>query len=92
MIFIGYTHKPGRVDYESIEEYKKRNDVERTVVFCREAPSKDLSDLFRDYDIRVSDNPRRSAKELAKDLKRSGFKVVVVDLQDFGERALRDTC
>ncbi len=31
MILIGFTQKMGRVDVKSIEDYKRRNDVEKVL-------------------------------------------------------------
>ena len=92
MIFVGYTHRLGRVDHESIENYRKNKDVERVVIFCRIEPSKEIEDLFKSYEVIVTENPRKEAKRFAKEMKKQGKKVEVFDLQDFGERAIRDTC
>ncbi len=92
MIFIGYTQKLGRVDVNGIEKYRKNNDVEKVIVFCREEPVKKVKDLAKDYEIVITDSPRKEAKAKAKELKRDGKTVKVFDLQDFGERAIRDVC
>ncbi len=92
MIFVGYTSKMGRVDVESIESFKKSNDVEKVYVFCREEPAEELKELVKDYEIVLTDRPYRSAKRFAKEIKASGKRVMVVDLNDFGERAIRDVC
>ena len=92
MIFIGYTSKLGRVDVESIENYRKKNDVERVLIFCREEPAESVAELIKDMEIIVVENPRKEARRKAKELKASGKKVEVFDLQDFGERAIRDVC
>ena len=92
MILIGFTQKMGRVDVKSIEDYKKRNEIEKVYVFCREEPVEEVEEMAKDYEIIVTESPRKDAKRLAKELKKQGKKVEVVDLQDFGERAIRDVC
>ncbi len=92
MIFVGFTSKLGRVDVESIEKFKENNDVEKVYVFCREDPSDAVKNLARDYEIVKTKNPHADAKKLVKDLKKSGKRVLMVDLNDFGERAIRDVC
>ena len=92
MIFIGYTQKLGRVDVNGIEKYRKNNDVERVIIFCREEPVEKVKDLVKDYEIVTTDSPRKEAKVKARELKREGKIVEIFDLQDFGERAIRDVC
>ncbi len=92
MIFIGYTQKLGRVDVNGIEKYRKNNDVERVIIFCREEPVEKVKGLAKDYEIVITDSPRKEAKVKARELKREGKTVEIFDLQDFGERAIRDVC
>ena len=92
MIFVGFTHQFGRVDYDSIEKYKRSNDVERVVVFCRKEPVNKVKELAKGYEFVVTSSPMKEAKNFARKLKEEGKKVVVEDLQDFGERAIRDVC
>ncbi len=92
MIFIGYTSKLGRVDIEGIESYRKKNEVEKVMIFCREEPAESVAKLIKDMEIIVVENPRKEARKKAKELKSIGEKVEVFDLQDFGERAIRDVC
>ena len=92
MIFVGFTHQFGRVDYNSIEKYKRSSDVERVVIFCRKEPVDKVKELAKDYEFVVTSNPMKEAKNFAKKLREKGKKVVVEDLQDFGERAIRDVC
>ena len=92
MIFIGFTHQFGRVDYDGIEKYKRSNKVERVVIFCRREPVDKIKELAKDYEFVVTSNLMKEAKNFAKKLKEKGKKVVVEDLQDFGERAIRDVC
>ncbi len=92
MIFIGYTQKLGRVDVDGIEKYKGSNDVEKVIIFCREEPVEKVKELAKDYEIVITDSPRKDAKIRAKELKKVGKTVEIFDLQDFGERAIRDVC
>ncbi len=92
MIFIGYTSKLGRVDVEGIAKFRERNDVERVIVYCREEPAEAVAEIAEDIEINITENPRKAARQKAKELKASGKKVEVFDLQDFGERAIRDVC
>ncbi len=61
-------------------------------MFCREEPVEEVKEMAKDYEIVVTESPRKEAKRLARELKRQGKRVEVVDLQDFGERAIRDVC
>jgi len=92
--FIGYTSKLGRVDVDNIEKYRSRNAVDEVVVFCQEDPAESVKSLVEEkgYKLRIDENPRKAARALAKELKSRGEKVEVFDLQDFGERAIRDVC
>ncbi|MCD6449337.1 MAG: hypothetical protein J7L34_02355 [Thermotogaceae bacterium] len=92
MIFVGFTHQFGRIDYSGIEKYKEKNKVERVVIFCRKAPIDEIKQLAKGYEFVITSNPRKEARAYAKRLKKEGKKVVVEDLQDFGERAIRDVC
>jgi len=51
-----------------------------------------IKELAKDYEFVVTNDPVKEAKNLAKKLKENGKKVIVEDLQDFGERAIRDVC
>ncbi len=92
MIFIGYTQRLGRVDVDGIEKYRKDNDVEKIVIFCREKPVEKVKELAKDYEIVITDSPIRDARNKAKELKKDGKVVEIFDLQDFGERVIRDVC
>ena len=93
MIFIGFTQRIGRMDVESIRKFmEKRKDVERVILFCRQEPVDKVKELLEGFEVVVTKSPYKDAKRKAKEFKEKGKEVMVVDLQDFGERAIRDVC
>ncbi len=90
MIFIGYTKKLGLVDVEAVRDFVKKKGVEGVELYCEEEPAEKVKASVVDFSIHVVSNSKKAAKMRAKELKKKGEKVYLVDLREFGEKAIRD--